>query len=104
MRQFIFSLIACVIAGATYFFLKRYLGTEITSWICIFEVIPFAALSFIKYNGMTMDKFIYIFIRNKLLTPKVLFYKPINLYEELVKGDDKNVKNKKGKKRKYKNT
>lgn len=99
LRQFIFSLIGCIIAGITYLFVKPYLGTEITSWICIFEVVPFAALGFIKINGMTMEQFVFVFIKNKILTPKILFYKPVNLYEELIKGDDKHVKTKKDRKR-----
>ena len=32
------------------------LGTETTSWICIIAAAPFAALGFVKYNGMTAEK------------------------------------------------
>ena len=53
MRQFIFSLLACVIAVILYFTLKPFFGIETLSWICILGAAPFAVLGFVKYNGMT---------------------------------------------------
>lgn len=58
MRQFIFSACACVVAVGLYFLLKPYVGTETVSWMCILGAAPFAALGFIKYNGMTAEKFV----------------------------------------------
>ena len=58
MRQFIFSLLACVIAVILYFTLKPFFGIETLSWICILGAAPFAVLGFVKYNGMTAEKFI----------------------------------------------
>ena len=55
MRQFIFSACACVVAVGLYFLLKPYVGTETVSWMCILGAAPFAALGFIKYNGMTAE-------------------------------------------------
>jgi hypothetical protein len=34
--------------------LKPYVGTETVSWVCILGAAPFAALGFVKYNGMTV--------------------------------------------------
>ena len=104
LRQFIFSLFACVIAGLTYFFIKKYLGTELTSWLCVIEAVPFVAFGFIKINGMKMEEFLFVYFKNKIFTPKILLYKPVNLYEELIKGDDLNVQNKKDRKRKHKDS
>ena len=53
LRQFIFSLLACVVAVILYFTLKPHLGLETVSWVCILGAIPFAVLGFVKYNGMT---------------------------------------------------
>ena len=53
MRQFIFSVLACGVAVALYFLLRPYFSTETLSWMCILGASPFAALGFIKYNGMT---------------------------------------------------
>ena len=67
MRQFVFSIMACIVAVVLYFLLKPFCGTETLSWICIFGASPFAALGFIKYNGMTAEEFIITFIKSSLL-------------------------------------
>lgn len=92
LRQFIFSLIACVIAVLLYFLFRPYFGISVLSWICILGALPFAALGFIKYNGMPLEKFIYAYIKSEILTPRYLTFKPINFYYELIKlrqGDEK---------------
>lgn len=100
LRQFIFSICACVVAVILYFILKPYCGIETLSWVCILGAAPFAALGFIKYNGMTAEKFVVAWIKSTILTPKRLTFKPINLYYE----DLKNIENRKVKKeRKIKN-
>lgn len=100
LRQFIFSICACVVAVILYFILKPYCGIETLSWVCILGATPFAALGFIKYNGMTAEKFVAAWIKSMILTPKRLTFKPINLYYE----DLKNIENRKVKKeRKNKN-
>ena len=58
LRQFFFSICACVIAVFLYFILKPYFGIETLSWVCILGAVPFAVLGFVKYNGMTAEKFI----------------------------------------------
>lgn len=100
LRQFIFSICACVVAVILYFILKPYCGIETLSWVCILGAAPFAALGFIKYNGMTAEKFVAAWVKSMILTPKRLTFKPINLYYE----DLKNIENRKVKKeRKNKN-
>ena len=94
LRQFIFSICAWVVAVILYFILKPYCGIETLSWVCILGAAPFAALGFIKYNGMTAEKFVAAWIKSMILTPKRLTFKPINLYYE----DLKNIENRKVKK------
>ena len=94
LRQFIFSICACVVAVILYFILKPYCGIETLSWVCILGAAPFAALGFIKYNGMTAEKFVAAWVKSMILTPKRLTSKPINLYYE----DLKNIENRKVKK------
>ena len=92
LRQFIFSVLGCFMAVILYFVFKPFFGIETLSWICILGVIPFAAIGFIKYNGMNAEEFILAFIRNEFLTSKELTFKPTNFYYELVnqkRGDDK---------------
>lgn len=93
LRQCIFSVLACGIAVGVFFLLQPILGTEIVSWLCIICAAPFAALGFIKYNGMTLEKFIVAFIKSEILTPKKLVYKSENTYYNLMRSDiDKKVK------------
>ena len=85
MRQFIFSLLACIVAVILYFLLKPFFGIETLSWICILGAVPFAVLGFVKYNGMTAEKFIIAFIKSEFLTPKTLTFKSKNIYAEMFK-------------------
>ncbi len=92
LRQFIFSLCACGIAVLLYFILKPYLGIETLSWVCILGAIPFAVLGFLKYNGMTAEKFIIAWIKSEIFTPRVLTFKSKNLYLEVLKAIEGNKK------------
>ena len=85
LRQFIFSLLACVVAVILYFTLKPHLGLETVSWVCILGAIPFAALGFVKYNGMTAEQFIVAFIKSEFIIPKRLTFKSENIYAEIFK-------------------
>lgn len=96
LRQFVFSICACVVAVILYFLLKPYCGIETLSWVCILGAAPFAALGFIKYNGMTAEKFVAAWIKSMILIPKRLTFKPTNLYYEYLK----NIENRKVRKEK----
>ena len=85
LRQFIFSVIACIVAVVLYFVLKPYLGLETLSWVSILGAAPFAVLGFVKYNGMTAEKFIVAVIKSEFLTPKKLTFKATNIYAETFK-------------------
>ena len=85
LRQIIFSACALAVAVAGFFLLKPMLGTETTSWICILAAAPFAALGFVKYNGMTAEKAIYAWIKSEFLMPKKLVFHSTNVYYELMK-------------------
>ncbi len=60
LRQSIFSILACGIACTIYFLYKERLGTEITSWLCMLGAFPFAALGFIKFQGMYTEDIIKV--------------------------------------------
>ena len=105
MRQFIFSICACIVAVLLYFILKPFLGIETLSWLCILGAVPFAVLGFVKYNGVTAEKFILAWIKSEILTPKKLVFKAKNIYYEDYKEIiESNLKNSviKNKKQKYK--
>lgn len=85
MRQFIFSILAVIVAVGLYFLLKPYVGTETVSWMCILGAAPFAALGFITYHGMTAEQFIWAWIRSELLEPKEIRFESSNFYYEALK-------------------
>ena len=85
LGQLIFSVLAWAVAVGLYFLLKPYLGTETVSWVCILGAAPFAALGFVKYNGMTAEKFIWAWIKSEFLMPKKLVFHSTNTYYELMK-------------------
>lgn len=82
LRQFIYTVLACLVAVILYFILKPIFGIEILSWICILGAVPFAILGFIKYNGMTAEQFIVAWIKSEILTPKELTFKGENEYKK----------------------
>lgn len=86
MRQFIFSILACLVAVVLYFLLKPFLGIETLSWVCILGAAPFAALGFIKYNGMTAEEFVIAFIKSEILMPRHLTFNSQNIYAQDFKG------------------
>lgn len=99
LRQFIFSILACGMAILLYFVFRLYFGIETLSWLCILGASPFAAIGFIKYNGMNAEEFILAYIRSEFLTKKELTFIPENYYYNLIKndneGDDNSENNKK---------
>jgi len=85
LRQFIFSVLAILVAVGAYFILKPYLGTETVSWVCIVAAAPFAAMGFVKYNGMTAEKFVWAWLCSEFFTPKKLMFRATNIYYEALK-------------------
>ena len=86
LRQFIFSILACLVAVVLYFLLKPFFGIETLSWVCILGAAPFAALGFIKYNGMTAEQFVVAFIKSEILMPRELKFSNSNIYAEDFRG------------------
>ena len=85
MRQFCFSICACGVAVLLYFILRNFVGLETISWVCIMGALPFGVLGFIKYNGMNAEEFVIAWIKSEILLPRVLLFKPENIYYELLK-------------------
>lgn len=85
MRQFIFSILSCLVAVILYFIFKPFFGIETLSWMCILGAIPFAVLGFVKYNNMTIEKIIVAWIKSEILMPKQLTFKAENIYAERLK-------------------
>ena len=84
LRQFFFSVLACGVAVGIYLGLNPILGTETTSWLCIVAAFPFAVLGFLKYNGMTAEKFVMAWIKSTFMIPKVLLFGNTNYYYSML--------------------
>lgn len=80
LRQFLFSLLAVLMAVGLYFSLRSVVGNGEIGWICVLAAFPFAMCGFFQYNGMTFEQFILVLIRSEFLYPKRLVFKSDNLY------------------------
>ena len=85
LRQFIFSLLAVGTAVGVYFLFKPYLGAETVSWVCVLGAAPFGVMGFVKYNGMTAEHFLLVWLRSTFLIPKRLVFRADNIYYEAMK-------------------
>lgn len=83
LRQFVFSVLACGMAVLLYFLLRPFFGIETLSWLCILAAVPFAAIGFFKYHGMTAEKALFAFIKSEILMPKELKFKSNNYYDNI---------------------
>lgn len=82
LRQFIFSILACLVAVGLYFMMKPYFGLETLSWLCILGASPFAALGFITYNGLKAEQFVWAWIKSEILLPREIKLESNNMYWE----------------------
>lgn len=83
LRQFIFSVLACGVAVGLYFLLRKFFGIETLSWVCIIGALPFAAIGFFTYHGMTAEQAFLAFLKSEVLMPKELKYKAVNYYDKM---------------------
>ena len=88
LRQCICSAFGAAAAVAAYFAAKSLLGTEAASWCCILAAFPFILIGFVKYNGMTMERFLVAWFRSEILLPKRLVFKNTNQYYSLLQTEN----------------
>ena len=94
LRQFFFSVCACLTTIILYFIGKKFFGIETISWVCMLGALPFAILGFYKYNGMPAEQFIMAWVRTEFIIPKKMTFKPTNYYYELLKDKLENLEQK----------
>ena len=85
LRQFAFSIVAVMVAVGIFFGLRPYFGIETLSWVCVLGAAPFAALGFVKYNGMTAERLALTWLRSEFVIPKRLMFRTNNIYYEAVR-------------------
>lgn len=103
MRQFVFSLLAVLVAVGLYYLLSPYFGLETLSWMVILAAAPFAVMGFVSYHGMSAEQFLITWIRSELIEPRQLTVQVNNLYYEAMKKWIA-AKEKGGKRKRVKNT
>ena len=85
LRQFIFSVLACGVAVGLLFPAPTTVRNGNPQLGLYLRCVPFAAMGFIKYNGMTAEQFVWAWIKSEFLMPKKLMFLPDNLYYETMK-------------------
>jgi hypothetical protein len=80
MRQMFCSVGALGIAVGLYFLLNERIGKEPTSWLCIIGAAPFAAAGFFRYNGMTVEKFAFAWLKSEVFCAGRRLYKAENYF------------------------
>lgn len=84
LRQVIFSALAIVSAGISYFLLKDLTGVTVATYISAFFAMIFALLGFFNYNGLTAEKFLMA-VWKDLNAPKILKHKSTNYFYNISK-------------------
>ena len=89
-RQFICALLAVGIAAGVYLGLGQIAGKETASWLCILCAVPPATAGFFSYNGMTLEQFIWAFLKSEILCAGPRAFKAENLYYILLGRKERN--------------
>lgn len=89
LRQFIFSVLACIVAVVLYFTFRNSFSIETLSWLCIMGAAPFAVLGFVSYHGMNAEQFLWAWLKSEVLYPKKLLFRAENLYDKLMSQEGK---------------
>lgn len=63
LRQCIFSLLAITVAVGIYFGLGKYVGQEMTGWMCILGAAPFCSLWFLSVPWNECGAFAWAYIQ-----------------------------------------
>ena len=86
LRQLICSGLAVASAAAIYFYARKTVSQEVITYLCIAAAAPFAAIGFIRYNGMPMEKIFVAWMKDNFLVPRRLTIKSNNIYLEALRG------------------
>lgn len=89
LRQFLCAALAVGIAVMVYLLLSPALGKETASWLCLLAAAPVAVAGFFSYNGLTLERFLWAFLKSELLCAGGRRFISENFYYALLgrKGD-----------------
>ena len=86
LRQLICAVLATIIGIGVYFGLRDTLGLETTSWLCIVGALPPVLIGFVKYHGMSAERFVWAWVKSELLYPRRLIFRARNTYYNAIFG------------------
>ncbi len=84
LRQFVFSFLGCAAAVGVYFLCRDVLGLEITTWLCVMAVVPFAVMGFVRYNGMPAEKVAAAYVKYRFIFPRRYVNRPVSVYYKIM--------------------
>ena len=86
LRQLVCSGLAIASAVGVYFNMKDIVSQDIVTYLCVAAASPFAAVGFVKYNGMLpLEKVICAIIVDCILIPRRFTSQANNLYREVTR-------------------
>ena len=74
------GLTAVGIAAAVYLGLRGPVGQEAASWDCILAASPVAVAGFFSYNGLTLEQFLWVFLKSEVLCAGKRVFRSENFY------------------------
>ena len=89
MRQFVCAVLAVGAAVGLYFTLNQIVNRETISWVCIVGAAPIAVAGFFRYNGMTLEKFIWAWFKSEFLMAGNRVWKSENYYLDAIQSEVK---------------
>ena len=82
-RQFICAVLAVGLAAGIYLGLGNIIGKEAASWLCLLVAAPVAIAGFFHYNGMSLEQFLWAFVKSEILCAGPRRFDSVNLHEEV---------------------
>ena len=76
-------MLAVGLAAGIYLGLGGIIGKEAASWLCLLVAAPVAIAGFFHYNGMTLEQFLWVFIKSEILCAGPRRFDSVNLHEEM---------------------
>ncbi|MDD7651152.1 MAG: PrgI family protein [Firmicutes bacterium] len=85
-RQLLCAATAVGLATGIYLGLGPVLGKETASWLCMLAAAPFAIGGFFRYNGMTLEQFLWAFLKSEFFCAGRRRFRSEGLYDFLLTG------------------
>ena len=89
MRQFVCSVLAVGVAVALYFALSQVLDRETVSWCASSARLPWPLPDLFQYNGLTLEQFLWAWLKSEVIMAGKRVWKAENYYEEAMKREVK---------------